>query len=118
VEVESGWKSLSPAFRRRCNMGFFQVEQTGHSCFDVEERTSGKPYERILYRKFLVTNTQPGRVGSCISLFEACSAFTHVTACTLAKSPCDPLRKVERDATVLASMLRSFRFCEILHPFT
>ena len=28
-----------------------------------------------------------GRVGSCVSLFEACSAFTHVTACTLAKSP-------------------------------
>ncbi len=31
------------------------------------------------------------RVGPCISLFEACSAFTHVTACTLAESPCDPL---------------------------
>jgi hypothetical protein len=27
------------------------------------------------------------RVGSCIRLFEACSAFTHVTACVLAKSP-------------------------------
>src|SRR5215469_3060973 len=26
---------------------------------------------------------KPGRVGSCISLFEACSAFTHVTACLL-----------------------------------
>ena len=26
------------------------------------------------------------RVGSCIELFEACSAFTHVTACTLTKS--------------------------------
>ena len=34
-----------------------------------------------------------GRVGSCISLFEACSAFTHVTACTLAESPCDPLHQ-------------------------
>ena len=33
---------------------------------------------------------KPGRVGSCISLFEACSAFTHVTACTLAKSPLRP----------------------------
>src|ERR1700719_1947024 len=28
-----------------------------------------------------------GRVGSCVNIFEACSAFTHVTACTLAKSP-------------------------------
>ena len=27
------------------------------------------------------------RVGSCIALFEACSAFTHVTACMLARSP-------------------------------
>ena len=27
------------------------------------------------------------RVGSCITFYEACSAFTHVTACTLAKSP-------------------------------
>ena len=36
---------------------------------------------------------EPGRVGSCITLFEACSAFTHVTACTLAKSPSDPLHQ-------------------------
>jgi hypothetical protein len=36
---------------------------------------------------------EPGRVGSCISLFEACSAFTHVTACTLAKSPSDSLHQ-------------------------
>jgi hypothetical protein len=36
---------------------------------------------------------KPGRVGSCISLFEACSAFTHVTACTLAKSPSDLLHR-------------------------
>jgi hypothetical protein len=27
------------------------------------------------------------RVGSCIVPFEACSAFTHVTACLLAESP-------------------------------
>jgi hypothetical protein len=36
---------------------------------------------------------KPGRVGSCISLFEACSAFTHVTACTLARSPSDSLHQ-------------------------
>jgi hypothetical protein len=30
------------------------------------------------------------RVGSCIILFEACLAFTHVTACTLAQSPLRP----------------------------
>jgi len=31
--------------------------------------------------------TKPGRVGSCITIFGACSAFTHVTAYTLAESP-------------------------------
>ena len=36
---------------------------------------------------------EPGRVGSCVSLFEACSAFTHVMACTLAKSPSDSLHQ-------------------------
>ena len=30
------------------------------------------------------------RVGSCIKRFGACSAFTHITACTLAKSPQRP----------------------------
>jgi hypothetical protein len=39
----------------------------------------------------LVPHYQPSpnyrRVGSCICLFEACSTFTHVTACVLAKSP-------------------------------
>jgi hypothetical protein len=33
------------------------------------------------------------RVGSCVNVFEACSAFTHVTTCTLAKSPSDPLHQ-------------------------
>jgi hypothetical protein len=50
-----------------------------------------------LVRSYRSTNfrpsPKPGRVGSCISLFEACSAFTHVTACTLAKSPSDSLHQ-------------------------
>jgi hypothetical protein len=37
--------------------------------------------------------TKPGRVGSCITIFGACSAFTHVTAYTLAKSPSDSLHQ-------------------------
>src|SRR5260370_3714906 len=37
--------------------------------------------------------TKPGRVGSCITVFGACSAFTKVTACTLAKSPSDSLHQ-------------------------
>jgi hypothetical protein len=35
-----------------------------------------------------------GRVGLCNVLFEACSAFTHVTACTLAGSP-EVIRYIE-----------------------
>jgi hypothetical protein len=35
-------------------------------------------------------------VGSCIIVFEACSAFTRVTACRLAKSPSDPLHRRPR----------------------
>ena len=50
-----------------------------------------------LVRSYRSTNfglpTKPGRVGSCITVFGACSAFTKVTACTLAKSPCDPLHQ-------------------------
>jgi len=37
--------------------------------------------------------TNRGRVGSCIVGFGACSAFTHVTACMLAKSPSDSLHQ-------------------------
>ena len=33
------------------------------------------------------------QVGPCITVFEACSAFTHVAACVLAKSPSDPLHR-------------------------
>jgi len=33
------------------------------------------------------------QVGPHITLFEACSAFTHVAACILAKSPSDPLHR-------------------------
>jgi hypothetical protein len=36
---------------------------------------------------------EPGRVGSCIVGFGAYTAFTHVTACTLAKSPSDSLHQ-------------------------
>jgi len=34
-----------------------------------------------------------GQVGLCNVFFEDCSVFTHVTACTLAKSPSDPLHR-------------------------
>ncbi|MGA7048123.1 MAG: hypothetical protein WBY98_17805, partial [Candidatus Sulfotelmatobacter sp.] len=44
-----------------------------------------------LIRSFLLHRLRPSPdyswVGSCITFFEACSAFTHVTTCRLAKSP-------------------------------
>src|SRR5664280_455824 len=46
------------------------------------------------------------RVGSCITLFEACSAFTHVTACTLAKSPSRPSTPEASAASLPPLLLR------------
>jgi hypothetical protein len=46
-------------------------------------------------RSLLIPRRRPspnfGWVGSCIIVFEACSAFTRVTACRLARSPCATL---------------------------
>ena len=46
-------------------------------------------------RSLLISRRRPSPnfrwVGSCIMVFEACSAFTRVTACRLAKSPCATL---------------------------
>ena len=41
------------------------------------------------------------RVGSHIIRFEACSAFTHVTACLLTESPSDPLHRRLRQCRCL-----------------
>src|SRR5271155_4452832 len=49
---------------------------------------------------------KPGRVGSCISLFEACSAFTHVTACMLAESPMRPSTPKASAASLPPLLLR------------
>jgi len=47
-----------------------------------------------LHRSLLIPRRRPspnfGWVGSCIIVFGACSAFTRVTACTLAESPLRP----------------------------
>jgi hypothetical protein len=50
--------------------------------------------------------TKPGRVGSCITVFGACSAFTHVTACTLAKSPLRPSAPKASAASLPPPLLR------------
>src|SRR5208282_4953326 len=46
------------------------------------------------------------RVGPCITLFEACSAFTHVTACMLAESPMRPSTPKASAASLPPPLLR------------
>ena len=50
--------------------------------------------------------TKPGRVGPCIVVFEACSAFTHVTACMLAESPMRPSTPKASAASLPPPLLR------------
>jgi hypothetical protein len=50
--------------------------------------------------------TKQGRVGSCITIFGACLAFTHVTACRLAKSPMRPSTPKASAASLPPPLLR------------
>ncbi len=58
-------------------------------CLHAVATTPAGPMERI--RSVLLHRRRPSPdyrwVSSCINSFEACSAFTHVTTCRLAKSP-------------------------------
>jgi hypothetical protein len=49
------------------------------------------------------------KVGSCNCFFEACSAFTHVTACTLAESPSDPFHRKLRQLRCLRCRFDCYR---------
>src|SRR5215471_8360011 len=48
-------------------------------------------------------------VGSCNYCFGTCSAFTHVTACTLAESPCDPFHRKLRQLRCLHCRFDCYR---------
>jgi hypothetical protein len=48
-------------------------------------------------------------VGSCINRFEACSAFPHGTACTLAESPSDPFHRKLRQLRCLRCRFDCYR---------
>src|ERR1700752_4126690 len=55
-------------------------------------RCSGGAYSSLISPRHVSLPRKVGRVGLHIDLFEACSAFTRVAACTLARSPIrDPL---------------------------
>src|SRR5215467_3514106 len=49
------------------------------------------------------------QVGSCNYCFGTCSAFTHVTACTLAESPCDPFHRKLRQLRCLRCRFDCYR---------
>ena len=49
------------------------------------------------------------QVGSCHCCFGACSAFTHVMACTLAESPSDPLHRKLRQLCCLRRRFDCYR---------
>src|SRR5215468_2241034 len=49
------------------------------------------------------------QVGSCNYCFGACSAFTHVTACTLAESPSDPFHRKLRQLRCLCCRFDCYR---------
>src|SRR5262250_1143068 len=55
-----------------------------HAVASYPGRTDGICSLVLFHR--LRPSPKPRRVGSCINVFEACSAFTHVTACKLAES--------------------------------
>jgi hypothetical protein len=61
------------------------------------------------------------QVGSCNYFFGACSAFTHVMACTLAESPRDPFHRKLRQLRCLRCRFDCYRWSEPvpgreLHP--
>jgi hypothetical protein len=49
------------------------------------------------------------KLGSCNCFFEACLAFTHVMACTLAESPSDPFHRELRQLRCLHCRLDCYR---------
>ena len=49
------------------------------------------------------------QVGSCNCFFGACSAFTHITACTLAESPSDPFHRMLRQLRCLCCRFDCYR---------
>src|SRR5499433_2678954 len=64
----------------------------GPLCLHAVANTPAGQMETCSLVRFHQLRPSPksGRVGSCINVFEACSAFTHVTACMLTESPLRP----------------------------
>src|ERR1700674_4041297 len=78
----SGWSSLTTPWGFPCCVRFPCV----HAVANTPAQRLGVPLRSIRPRRVSLPR-YGSRVGLCIVLFEACSAFTRVTACTLALSP-------------------------------
>src|SRR6266851_1840008 len=90
----SGWSSLPTPWGLPCCVRF----PCAHAVANTPAQRLGVPLRSI--RPSRVSLPRYGsRVGLCIVLFEACSAFTRVTACTLALSPYIVTRYPKASAT-------------------
>ena len=80
----------------------------GPLCLHAVATTPAGPMETCSLMRFHRLRPSPNRrrVAPCITLFEACSAFTHVTACMLAESPMRPSTPKASAASLPPLLLR------------
>ena len=80
----------------------------GPLCLHAVATTPAGPMETCSLTRSHRLRPSPNRrrVGPCIVVFEACSAFTHVTACMLAESPMRPSTPKASAASLPPLLLR------------
>jgi hypothetical protein len=80
----------------------------GPHCLHAVATTPADPMETcsLVHSHRLRPSPNRRRVGPCIVLFEACSAFTHVTACMLTESPMRPSTPKASAASLPPLLLR------------
>jgi hypothetical protein len=80
----------------------------GPHCLHAVATTPADPMETcsLVHSHRLRPSPNRRRVGPCIVVFEACSAFTHVTACMLAESPMRPSTPKASAASLPPLLLR------------
>jgi hypothetical protein len=81
---------------------------SGPLCLHAVATTSAGPMETcsLVHSHRLRPSPNRRRVGPCIAIFEACSAFTHVTACMLTESPTRPSTPKASAASLPPPLLR------------
>ena len=86
----------------------FPCGVSGPLCLHAVATTPAGPMETcsLVHSHRLRPSPNRRRVGPCIVVFEACSAFTHVTACMLAESPMRPSTPKASAASLPPPLLR------------